>query len=310
MFSSDPDEEETLDIPTASLKNYIDYSKYLLLEANGFHFPVEPLRCTDLDPQNQAVLTFNSSDEGIRFCDLCPNFPPFDKYPDYFIRSTPLTQTANIKFDECFLLCVEDIRCIGYSYNQQNFTCFTFNQTSIIGTNGLVYRPYWTTVLIKQPIGVIQNWLYTRHTKIAIQFDEQLNIETKQADSFLQCLNICSQSKRTCLAISYDFKKKVCQLFENITTNNWIQSAYGSISAFHFSHIYANQSNQWKFIAQDEKKNTDIENTGIPSDISKTCILPNGTSSSEYEIYYNPNCLISSKKNDHVFFVDSSVILL
>ena len=139
------------------MTNYIDYSKYLLLQANDFHFPLESLRCTDLDPQNQAVLTFNYSDEGIRFCDLCQNLPLFDKYPDYLIRSIPLTQRSNIKFDECFLLCVNDVRCIGYSYNQQNFTSFTFNQTSIQGINGLVYRPNWLTVLIKQPIGVIQN---------------------------------------------------------------------------------------------------------------------------------------------------------
>ena len=279
------EENETLSIPTTSLTNYIDYSKYLLLQANDFDVPVEPLRCTDLDPQNQAVLTFNSSDKGIRFCDLCPNLPPFDKYSDYFIRSMPLTQTANIKFDECFLLCVEDVRCIGYSYNQQNFTCFTFNQTSI---KGLTYRPNWITVLIKQPIGVIQNWLYSRHTKISSEDSYE------QAESFLHCLNICAQSQRTCLAISYDFKEKRCHLFENITTNHWIQSAYGSISAFHFSYIYANQ---WKFIGQDEKKIIEI-----PSDISQTCTLSNETSPSEYEIYYNPNCLISSKKkemNDH-----------
>lgn len=295
IFLSNSEENETLSIPTSSLTNYIDYSKYLLLEANDFDISVESLRCTDLDPQKQAVLTFDSSDEGIRLCDLCPNLPPFDKYPDYLVRSIPLTQTANVKADECFLLCVEDIQCIGYSYNQHNFTCFTFNQSSIIGTHGLAYRPNWITVLIKQPIGVIQNWLYSRHTKITDPFDED---SSEPAETFLHCLNICAQSKRTCLAISYDFKGKLCQLFENITTNHWIQSAYGSISAFHFSHIYANQSNQWKFIAQDETKVIEMEKTGVSSNTSRICTLPKDKSPSEYAIHYNPTCLISSKQKE------------
>lgn len=264
------------------------------MQDNDLDLSVESLHCNDLDPENEAVLTFNSSDEGVRFCDLCPNFPSFDKYPDYFIRSIPLTQTSNIKFDECFLLCVEDIRCIGYSYNQQNFTCFTFNETSIKGTNGLVYQSDWTTVLIKQPIGVIQNWLYSRHTRIVFVFDEGSN---EHADSFLECLNICVQARKTCLAISYDFKEKLCYLFENLTTNHWIQSAYGTISAFHFSHIYANQTNQWKFIEQDENKIIEINKT----ESSQRCTLSNETSPAEYEIYHNPSCLISSK-NKHLVF--------
>lgn len=279
---------------TASLTNYIDYAKYLLLEANNFDFPVEPLQCTDLIPGNEIILTFESSNDGIRLCDLCPNLPSFDKYPDYFIRSIPLIKTSNITFDECFVLCVEDIQCIGYSYNQQNSTCLTFNQTSITGINGLVYQEQWITILIKQPIGIIQNWLYTRHTKIALQIDEENN-PTNKTETFLECLNICSHSQTTCLAITYDFQTKECYLFENITTNNWIQLSYGSISAFHFLHIYKNDSNQWRFQIQDEEKISPIQQDSSSVKTKSACTLPNQTLSTEYEIYYNPNCLISGK---------------
>jgi hypothetical protein len=216
-----------------------------------------------------------------------------------------MTETANLKFDECFLLCVEDVRCIGHSYNQENFTCLTFNQTSIIGTDGLIYQQQWITILIKQPIGTIQNWMYTRHTKIAMQIDEE-NIQTEQTETFLQCLNICSHSSTTCIAITYEFSTKTCQLFEDITTNNWIQLSYGSIAAFHFSHVYENESNQWKFTLQDDNKDINIAKNPSPSVISKTCTLTNETSSSEYGIYYNPNCLIGGKKT-HLLFLDSLV---
>lgn len=295
ILSSNSDSDEALDIPITSLANYIDYSKYLLFKANNFVLPAEPLHCTDFDPQKQVVLTFKNSTQGIRFCDICPNLVPFDKYPDYLIRSTAITKTVNSGFDECFLICVNDVRCIGYSHHQENFTCLTFNQTSITGSNGLVYQPNWTTILIRQPVGIIQHWLYTRHTKVVMQFN-QTDIQTNQTETFLQCLNICSHSQRTCLAITYDFKSKICQLFENITTNNWIQLSYGSISAFHFTHIYQNQSNQWKFISEDDNKNVNQENPSL-SNTSNTCTLPIGKSSSEYGIYSNPSCLIGGKNS-------------
>ena len=90
-----------------------------------------------------------------------------------------------------------------------------------------------------------------------------------------------------------------------MTTNHWIQSAYGSISAFHFSHIYTNQSNQWKFIAQDENKVGETEKT----DTTQTCTLSNETSPSIYDIYSNPNCLISSKKKNKIVFVNPLPLL-
>lgn len=285
----------TLDALTAPLTNYIAYSKYLLIEANDFVVPSQPLLCTDFDPQKQVVMTFNDTQDGIRVCDLCPNFPPFDKYPDYVISSTPLTKTDNAEFDDCFYACVSDVRCIGYSYHRENLTCLTFNQTSIVGTKGLIYEAQWTTILIKQPVGMIQHWLYTRHTKIAMQVDPT-NTTINQTDTFLQCLNICSHSSSPCLAVTYEFSTKLCQLFANITTDNWIQLSYGSISAVHLAHIYQNQSSQWKFFLQTDTTSANIVSNSLVSNASRTCVPPAGNSSSQYGSYYNPNCFIAGKR--------------
>ncbi|CAF0812441.1 unnamed protein product [Adineta steineri] len=292
IFSTnDNDNDDVPVFATAPFTNYIDYTKYLLISANDFSIPSEPLRCIDLDPQKQRIVVFNETNEGIRFCDLCPNLPPFNKYPDYFINSEPLKQIENSRFDQCFLLCVEDIHCIGYSYNENNFTCLTFNQTTIVGTNGLVYRSQWITILIKQPIGIIQNWLYTRNTKIVSRILDAIN-RTEPADTFLQCLNLCSNSIIPCQAITYDFQIKICQFFETITLDNYIQTSYGSVTAFHFSYIYGNISNHWKFLSEDDQNNLIIKDNSLETNSSKSCHLPTDKSATEYGIFYNPNCLV------------------
>ncbi|UJR22030.1 hypothetical protein I4U23_025097 [Adineta vaga] len=287
VFTNDIDADTSLTFPTASFSNYIDYTKYLLISANNFLIPSEPLRCIEFDPQKQRILVFNETNEGIRFCDLCPNLPPFDKYADYMIKANPLNQIENSRFDQCFLECVQNVQCIGYSYNSKNFTCLIFKETEIIGTSGLVYQQEWITVLVKQPIGIIQNWFYRRNTRIVIRLLDAIN-RTESADTFLKCLNLCSHSQTPCLAVTYDFHSKICQFFENMTTDNWIQSSYGSISAFHFSYLYGDTSNQWKFISEDKNSNED----SLKNDSSKTCRLPDDKPSDEYDIYFNSNCLI------------------
>ncbi|CAF0939778.1 unnamed protein product [Adineta ricciae] len=291
VFSTDDDGDDVPIFQTAPFTSYIDYTKFLLISANGFAIPSQPLRCVDLDPQKQRVLVFNETNEGIRFCDLCPNLPPYHKYPDYIIRGNPLTTTENARFDQCFLQCVQDVRCIGYSYNQQNSTCLTFSQTAIRGTNGLVYQQYWQTILIKQPIGTIQNWLYTRNMKIAIRFVDDNN-RTESSDTFLKCLNSCSHSQMPCIAVTYDFASKLCYLFANITTDNWIQLSYGFVSAFHFSHIYGNTSSQWKYTSEDGNNGLIANANPSATNSSKSCNLPNDKPSTEYGIYYNPSCLV------------------
>ena len=137
---------------------YTAYTKYLLLEANDFQLNSEPLKCTDLDSDKEAILVFENSTDGIRLCDMCPNLPPFDKMLGVIINqedNQPRSTKYNLNFEQCFMHCVDDKHCIGYSYSEAKKICLTFNQMRadnerlqfINQTEG------WTTVLIKQPMG-------------------------------------------------------------------------------------------------------------------------------------------------------------
>jgi len=295
----------------STLNAYIAYTKYLLLEANDFQLNSEPLMCVDLDPNKEAVLTFENSSDGIRLCDICPNLPPFDKMFGIIINqedNIPLSAMSKLKFDECFIVCVDDERCIGYSYSETNKTCLTFDRMRASDDRLQManQEEKWTTVLIKQPTGVIQDWLYVRNTRIS-------GYEKKRiTENFLQCLQLC-QSTINCLSITYDFLSKLCALFDenendDDDNNNNMFLSYGHISAINFQLIYGNNTNEWRFIKEESLTDDDDEeykkheqHPRITTTRSSLCETSNNASSN-VQSYYNPDCFISGKchENKHL----------
>ncbi|CAF4709633.1 unnamed protein product [Rotaria sp. Silwood1] len=298
--SDDPSIEETLSTindtkqSVITLDAYIAYTKYLLLEANDFQLNSESLMCIDLDPHNKTILTFENSSDGIRLCDLCPNLPPFDKLFGVIINqvdNAPLETKHNIKFDDCFMECVDNKQCIGYSYSETNKTCLTFN--SMRASDDRLQLAHqeekWTTVSIKQPTGVIQDWIYIRNTRI---FDNGNQSTTR---TFLQCLQLC-RSTIYCSSMTYHFSSELCELF-NKSDNEIVKStylSYGYISAINFEVIYGNNSNLWRFVEEENKTDDDDEQDDPTTKDVTLCELSNNTSS-DIQTFYNPDCFTSSK---------------
>ncbi|CAF3696326.1 unnamed protein product, partial [Rotaria socialis] len=298
-----------------ALNAYISYTKYLLLQANDFQLNSEPLMCVDLDPNKDAIVTFENSSDGIRLCDMCPNLPPFDKMFGIIINQVdniPLSTMSKLKFDECFMECVDDERCIGYSYSEKHKKCLTFDRirASDDRLEMANQEDKWTTVLVKQPIGTIQDWVYIRNTRISG------NEEKRLTETFLQCLQLC-QSTINCLSITYGFLSKSCALFdrnENSDENNNMFLSYGYISAINFQLIYGNNTNEWRFIPEssltdDDDDDDDDDDEEVKKDEqhprtmvtttaarSSMCEETPNNASSNIQSYYNPNCFTSDGK--------------
>ncbi|CAF1628815.1 unnamed protein product, partial [Adineta ricciae] len=288
----DSDETESIDNATDSslspLDAYIAYTKYLLLEANDFQLNSEPLMCTDLDPNRDAVVVFENSTDGIHLCDLCPNLPPFDKMLGIVINqedNPPRSTKHNLDFEQCFMTCVDDKQCIGYSYSETEKTCLTFDRIRADSERLQLANQtdQWTTVLIKQPTGLIQNWVYTRNTRISGQG------ERRKADSVLECLQMC-QVTRDCLSITYHFHSNSCQLFDTNEDGSNMFLSYGYLSMINFQLIYGNNSNQWRFIEED-----DVTYDHQLSKTKSLCEVSTNTSASSHiDSFYNPNCYLSN----------------
>ncbi|CAF3325849.1 unnamed protein product [Rotaria socialis] len=301
-----------------ALNAYISYTKYLLLQANDFQLNSEPLMCVDLDPNKDAIVTFENSSDGIRLCDMCPNLPPFDKMFGIIINQVdniPLSTMSKLKFDECFMECVDDERCIGYSYSEKHKKCLTFDRirASDDRLEMANQEDKWTTVLVKQPIGTIQDWVYIRNTRISG------NEEKRLTETFLQCLQLC-QSTINCLSITYGFLSKSCALFdrnENSDENNNMFLSYGYISAINFQLIYGNNTNEWRFIPEssltdDDDDDDDDDDEEVKKDEqhprtmvtttaarSSMCEETPNNASSNIQSYYNPNCFTSGKCHEN-----------
>ncbi|CAF1535096.1 unnamed protein product [Adineta steineri] len=243
------------------LDAYIAYTKYLLLEANNFQLNSVPLMCTDLDPNKEAILVFENSTDGIYLCDACPYLPPFDKMLGIIINQNdniPQSTMHNLEFDQCFINCVDDKQCIGYSYSETNKTCLTFSHMRIDNDRLQLanQEEKWTTIIIKQPTGLIQNWIYIRNTRMSG------NGKKQETDTFLECLQFC-QVTMNCLSMTYNFHSKWCQLFDvNENDNNNMYLSYGYISAINFQLIYGNITNRWRFSEEETFSNDNEDVNG------------------------------------------------
>ena len=280
-------QNSTLNLDT--IANSTEYDTEVLYDV----FTSNPLECIDLDEDEETFITFENSTDGFRICDLCPNIPPFDQLTHISINqedNIPLSIKHHIDFSDCFMECLDDKRCIAYSYSKTHRVCLTFSKMRANADHLQLSDEleYWVTVIIKQPTGVIREWFYTRNTRF---YD---NGEKLTADTFLKCLQLCRLSKN-CSALTYEFYEKSCELFHTISDDASMStySSYGYISAVNFQLIYGKDSNIWRFIEEKdylESENiTNSKNNNITVENRRVCRTSSNTSINT-ESLNNPDC--------------------
>lgn len=260
--------------------DYQNYVKFLLLKANKFSVTPERLPCVAVDPEKKYIFGVGE-DEGIRICDLCPNLP-FSKLRNIFINNNPMNQSANLNFQECFSFCVDDDKCMALSFDQIDKTCYIYNSTYGLFQSETNY----TTVLINQPVGVIQKWVYSRHSKTT---GKSLTNPVVQP-SFLKCLEVC-QDTAECSQVSYSFADNQCTLFDGVNQPGFLELEYGYVSAITMELSHQTNDVTWRFQEYNDKSVDDDDDSGRSGSASSgPCSRP---SNPELDVYYSKECVTS-----------------
>lgn len=250
--------------------------KYLLLKSNNFTVKPDKLRCDLLDVDKSFI--YQIKDEGIRVCDLCPNFPQ-QRYENVYLDRDPVEVRENVDFPDCFGMCFETNHCMAFSHDQSLKKCFMFNSTD----GGFEKEDQWTTVFMTQPTGVLFDWMYTRHTLAA--GTEPLS--RKPENSFLACLNKCN-AQPECNIVSYSLIDSVCTTYEDVENHlERVDFEYGHLSAFRMKILPLGKNNRWRFFESGTYDLLSLKPTKVISDQCRS--MKNETHSG----FYYKSCFTS-----------------
>ncbi|XP_050437308.1 uncharacterized protein LOC126843676 [Adelges cooleyi] len=230
--NGDDDDEETL-----SGTSFSDFVKYLLMKSNNFTIVPDRLRCDLVDINKENVIKIK--DEGIRVCDLCPNFPQ-QRYKNVFLDKEPTDEYDNMDFPNCFGLCFDTNNCTAFSYDHNAGHCYTFDSTD----GELSEEEEWTTVFMTQPVGVLNDWMYSRHTS-AVGANP---LSQEKETSFLSCLSKCND-QNYCTVVSYFLLNSTCTTYGNIENDvERVDFEYGYVSAFRTADLPIGDTKTWRFV--------------------------------------------------------------
>uniref|UniRef100_A0A8D8U6W9 Chitinase A1 n=1 Tax=Cacopsylla melanoneura TaxID=428564 RepID=A0A8D8U6W9_9HEMI len=269
------EKEKDNDIEEVSGDSFSDFVKYLLFRARNFTIEPDLLPCTMMDPEKRALLKVK--EEGLRICDLCPNFPQ-KRLANVFIDTLATETEYNIDFGDCFESCFSSDNCVAFSYDHGDGICYKFDST--VGT--LKSDADWTTVYMTQPSGILNDWSYVRHTAIT---GNPITVTT--VPDFLTCLENCETSS-SCQIVSYSISKMKCAMFDNTESIEYVDLNYAYVSAFNIREVPLGKDVFWRFI---EDGNI-LEATKVKADDSCAKQYMNKTHSA----YYSKPCLTNEIK--------------
>ena len=139
-----------------------------------------------------------------------------------------------------------------------------------------------------QPVEVIGDWVYSRHSKIAVADA----VKSINASSFPNCLNSCDvyQNEVTgenCQMLSYDFNNGQCLFFNKTDVD--FDYEYASVTAFRIEATHENDPNHaWRFVESDDEQAetnaTSIQFVRSSDKCSEPADFRNGN-------FYNRQCL-------------------
>uniref|UniRef100_T1KLX8 Chitinase n=1 Tax=Tetranychus urticae TaxID=32264 RepID=T1KLX8_TETUR len=265
-------EEDIEPITGGSFENFV---KYLLLKSHDFIATPTQLKCTQLDPDKSIIMQVGD-DDGVRICDLCPNLP-FLYLKDIFLDRIPSNTTSNVDFQDCFGLCEANSRCLSLSYDQESLKCYMFNSTVGIFTSD----SNWKTILMSQPSGVLESWLYIRHTSISGHYHK-----IDQQTSFRDCLRAC-QLDKLCNHASYNLQSFECKMYSSVKTIDYIDLNYGWLTAFNLTDIPSEKLDvSWRF-TRDEN---DLDKLASNTTLDNTC---SGKHNETHSAYFSKDCFTS-----------------
>ncbi|XP_054279682.1 uncharacterized protein LOC128997901 [Macrosteles quadrilineatus] len=263
-----PDDDDTNLITGESFQNFV---KYLLIKGKNFTVEPDSLPCISIDVEKKSILKIKN--EGIRTCDLCPYFPQ-KRFVNVFLSNEPLDVESNLLFPECFGSCFDRDDCVAFSYDYSTHTCYIFNNTVGVFTQS----SQWTTVFMTQPMGVLENWSYFRHTSITGEGFKQ-----SREQNFKECLKKCNHDDK-CNYVSYSIKTLDCVMITSQDKIQYIDMKYGFISAFKITSLPFSRDASSRFIeigeeifgqdqSSDIKKNecASIRNETHSAFYSKSC---------------------------------------
>lgn len=206
------------------------------MKSNNFTVKPDKLRCDLVDVGKSHM--FRIKNEGIRVCDLCPNFPQ-QRYQSVYLNADPTGVRENFNFPNCFGLCFETNNCVALSYDHALKKCYMFSSTD----GDLVEEDQWTTVFMTQPTGVLFDWMYSRHT---LAFGTK-HLSRTQERTFLSCMNKC-HAQPECNVVSYSLKNSICTTYQDVENHvERVDFEYGHISALHLDILPMGKSKKWRF---------------------------------------------------------------
>lgn len=251
-------------------ESFTDFVKYLLFRGRNFTAEPDRLPCVMIDPDKLGMLQIKN--EGLRICDLCPNFPQ-KRLAHVFIDTLPTETDYNLAFGECYGNCFSRDDCVAFSYDHDNNVCYMFNST--IGT--LKSAAEWTTVFMTQPTGILNYWSYVRHTSITGKPQKK----TTEPD-FVTCLEKC-ENTHSCKIVSYSMDSKKCDMFDSIESINFVDLKYAHVSAFNIREVPLGKNVFWRFIEDGDI----LKVSKVKADDKCAEIYKNKTHSA----YYSKPCL-------------------
>lgn len=216
-------------------ESFIDFVKYLLFRGRNFTAEPDRLPCVMIDPEKLAILKIKN--EGLRICDLCPNFPQ-KRLTHVFMDTLPTETEYNLVFGECYGNCFSRDNCVAFSYDHGDNVCYMFNST--VGT--LKSDAEWTTVFMTQPTGILNNWSYIRHTSIMGKPKRR----TSEPD-FDTCLEKCENTD-SCEIVSYSIDSRKCDMFDSTESIEFVDLSYAHLSAFNIREVPLGKDALWRFI--------------------------------------------------------------
>lgn len=268
---------EESDVDPETGESFTNYVKYLLLKGRNFTLEPDSLPCTSIDTDKQMLLQIKK--EGLYICDLCPYFPQ-RRLVNVFLNNVPIDTKSNLLFPECYGFCFDNDECVAFSYDHIERICYTYNNT--VGT--YVNENKWTTVLMTQPVGVLENWMYSRHTAIT---GESLQSSTNEK-SFLECLNKCDNNIQ-CNYVSYSLETSKCEMFSDEEKINYIDLNYGYVTAIRVTSLSTGGSVASRFTEEGDDLSISQQKNDQKSNNQKCSSSKNNTHSA----FYSKECFTS-----------------
>lgn len=266
------------DVETISGTSFTDYVKYLLLKSNNFTVKPDKLRCDLIDVGKSHV--FRIQNEGIRVCDLCPNFPQ-QRYQNVYLSTDPSDVRDNFEFPDCFGLCFNTNNCMALSYDHSSKKCYIFSSTD----GDFEEENQWTTVFMTQPTGVLFDWMYSRHTSAT----GSIHLSRTQESSFLSCMDKC-RINLECNIVSYSLNNLTCTTYQDVENHlDRVDFEYGHITAFHMDVLPVGKSIKWRFF---EVGDDNILSLKPFKSNNEPCSIKNDTHNS----FYSKPCLTAPSK--------------